>query len=114
VTVRLDVRDHRAALRVSDTGIGIAPDHLGRVFDRFWRSPEARERTLDGSGVGLALVRDLVQAQDGRIEVESRLGRGSTFTVYLPLARETEEEAARAARRRAAVDDQDPDLVRVG
>jgi two-component system, OmpR family, sensor histidine kinase BaeS len=113
VTVRLDVRGEGAALRVSDTGIGIAPEHLGRVFDRFWRAPQARERTLEGSGVGLALVRDLVQAQDGRIDVESRPGQGSTFTVHIPLAREAGEDAARIVRRRPAVDDQDADLVRV-
>jgi two-component system, OmpR family, sensor histidine kinase BaeS len=86
VTVRVEVKGGQAVLRVADTGIGIAPDQLPRVFDRFWRSPEARDRATDGSGVGLALVRDLALAQDGRVDVESRPGHGSTFSVYLPLA----------------------------
>jgi anti-anti-sigma factor len=86
VEVRLDVRGREAILRVSDSGIGIAPDHLGRIFDRFWRDPQARERVAEGSGVGLALVRDLALAHDGRVEVESRPGKGSTFTVLLPIA----------------------------
>ena len=81
-------------LQVADTGIGIAPEHIGRIFDRFWRAPESRDRAAEGSGVGLAVVRDLVVAQDGRIDVESRLGGGSTFSVFLPRA----EEARPAAR----------------
>jgi two-component system sensor histidine kinase BaeS len=86
VTIALEARDGDAVLRVADTGIGIAPEHLGRIFDRFWRVPETRERAAAGSGVGLALVRDLVIAHDGRVDVESRLGKGSTFSVHLPLA----------------------------
>jgi signal transduction histidine kinase len=82
--VTLEVRRGDAVLHVADTGIGIAPELLGRVFDRFWRAPEARERTLGGSGVGLALVRDLVLAHNGRVEVASRPGKGSTFSVWLP------------------------------
>jgi two-component system, OmpR family, sensor histidine kinase BaeS len=84
VDVTLEVRRGDAVLHVADTGIGIAPELLGRVFDRFWRAPEARERTLGGSGVGLALVRDLVLAHNGRVEVASRPGKGSTFSVWLP------------------------------
>jgi len=64
---------------------------LGRVFDRFWRAPEARERVAEGSGVGLALVRDLVLAQEGRVDVQSRPGHGSTFSVSIPLAVADEE-----------------------
>ncbi|HWT26178.1 MAG TPA: HAMP domain-containing sensor histidine kinase [Solirubrobacteraceae bacterium] len=86
VSVRVEVRGRHAVLRVADTGIGIPPELLARVFDRFWRAPEARDRAREGSGVGLALVRDLVVAQDGRVDVESRPGEGSTFSVFLPLA----------------------------
>jgi anti-anti-sigma factor len=87
VTVRLDVLDTEAVLEVMDSGIGIAPEFAGRIFDRFWRGPGARERAGHGSGVGLALVRDLVNAHGGRIEVESRAGVGSRFRVFLPLMR---------------------------
>ena len=92
VELRLELREGEAVLQVADTGIGIAPEHLARIFDRFWRDPAARERAAEGSGVGLALVRDLVLAHDGRVEAESRLGQGSTFTVFLPLTVEPEAE----------------------
>jgi anti-anti-sigma factor len=84
VAAQRDGRQWRFSVR--DNGIGIAPEHLGRIFDRFWRDPAARDRVADGSGVGLALVRDLVIAHDGRVEAESRPGRGSTFSVIIPLA----------------------------
>jgi len=86
VTVTLEVRGEEAVVEVADSGIGIAPEHLGRVFDRFWRSPEARARVSDGSGVGLALLSDLVGAHDGRVTVVSEPGQGTTFSVFLPLA----------------------------
>jgi signal transduction histidine kinase len=86
VLVRLETRGDAATLQVADTGIGIAPEHVSRVFDRFWRAPESKDRAEEGFGVGLALVRDLVVAQEGRVEVQSRLGKGSTFSVHLPLA----------------------------
>jgi two-component system sensor histidine kinase BaeS len=88
IAVRLEVRDGRAVVEVADTGIGIAPRDLDRVFDRFWRSADARARTADGSGVGLALVSDLVSAHDGRVTVASEPGRGTTFTVALPATAE--------------------------
>jgi two-component system sensor histidine kinase BaeS len=91
VDVRLEIRREYAVLQVADTGIGIDPEMLGRVFDRFWRAPEARERVTEGSGVGLALVRDLVLAQEGRVDVQSRPGHGSTFSVSIPLAATDEE-----------------------
>ena len=81
VTVRVVARGEHAVLEVEDTGIGIPPEYLGRVFDRFWRAPAARDRAVEGFGVGLAIVRDLTVAHDGRVEVESRPGRGSTFRV---------------------------------
>jgi two-component system sensor histidine kinase BaeS len=105
VSVRLAVRGREAAIAVTDSGMGIAPEHLGRIFDRFWRAPGAHERAAEGSGVGLALVSELVRAHGGRVEVSSRPGHGSCFTVLLPLAgpppaREPAATAARPALRR--------------
>jgi signal transduction histidine kinase len=72
-------------LKVSDTGQGIAPEDLPSIFDRFWRGDPARSRTEGvGGGLGLAIARQLVLAHGGRIEVESEVGRGTTFTVLLP------------------------------
>jgi anti-anti-sigma factor len=85
VTVALSRTEHEAVIEVSDTGIGIPHEQITRVFDRFWRSPDARARTAQGSGVGLALVRDLVLAHHGRVEVASRVGEGSRFRVHLPV-----------------------------
>ena len=74
----------RAVLTVEDTGIGIPEHELPRVFDRFHRIEGTRARTHEGSGIGLALVRDLVQLHGGEISVESRPARGTTFTVTIP------------------------------
>jgi two-component system sensor histidine kinase BaeS len=71
-------------VRVSDTGSGIAPEHLPHVFDRFWRADRSRSRTTGGRGLGLAIVRHLVEAHDGTVTVDSTPGAGTTFTVRLP------------------------------
>jgi signal transduction histidine kinase len=76
--------DH-VALRVRDTGVGIPPEDLSHLFERFHRGKAARGRTLEGSGIGLALVQELVKLHGGRVAVESATGQGSVFTVWLPL-----------------------------
>ena len=72
-------------LKVSDTGIGIAPEDLGRLFMKFFRTKEAEDRAIQGIGLGLAITRSIVEAHGGTILVESEPGRGSTFVVRLPL-----------------------------
>lgn len=74
----------RAVVTVADTGIGIAPEHLPHVFDRFWRADAARGRTTGGSGLGLAIARQIVTDHEGTIEVSSERGAGTTFTIRLP------------------------------
>jgi signal transduction histidine kinase len=73
-----------ARIVVTDTGVGIAPDELPRIFERFYRGTRASEARGSGSGLGLAIVRSIVEMHGGSVSVESRLGRGSTFTVTLP------------------------------
>jgi signal transduction histidine kinase len=81
---RGDSADSGVTILISDTGIGIAPEDLGRVFEEWQRvNGDAPER-VPGSGLGLPLVRRLAEALGGRVEVESELGRGSVFTVALP------------------------------
>jgi two-component system sensor histidine kinase BaeS len=70
---------------VADTGEGIAPEHLPHVFDRFYRTDEARSRDSGGAGLGLAIVREFVELMGGRVTVESTLGEGSRFSVFLPV-----------------------------
>lgn len=85
-SVAVDLEPYRdgALVRVSDTGVGIDATELPRIFDRFYRGSRANEARGSGSGLGLAIVRSIVDMHEGRITVESRVGRGSTFTVYLP------------------------------
>jgi signal transduction histidine kinase len=97
VVLRVRRQGDRAVLEVSDTGIGIAEDDLPRVFDRFWRSDRSRSRATGGSGIGLAVVRELVRAHDGEIAVTSNLGRGTTVRVVLAAAPAPAERAARPA-----------------
>ncbi len=78
------VRDGRASISVCDTGTGIAPNALPHIFERFYRVDTSRSR--GGSGLGLPIAKELVEAQDGTLSVESNVGKGSTFTLTLPLA----------------------------
>lgn len=70
---------------VVDTGAGIASNHLPRLFERFYRSDKARSRKEGGTGLGLAIVKHIVLAHNGSVDVTSELGKGSTFSIYLPL-----------------------------
>jgi PAS domain S-box-containing protein len=85
VTVTVGTEDGSAVLRVRDTGTGIPDADQPRLFERFHRVAGSRSRTHEGSGIGLALVAELVQVHGGTVEVESELGKGSTFVVRLPL-----------------------------
>jgi len=85
VVVRLSAVDGHAVLEVSDTGIGIPPESIPRIFERFYRVDKGRAREEGGTGLGLAIVKHVAQAHGGQVEVESRLGRGSTFRVRLPV-----------------------------
>lgn len=81
-------QDHADALiSVSDTGIGIAKEDLPRTFSRFWRSDASREMESGGLGVGLAVTKEIIDRHNGTITVESELGKGTTFTLRIPLHR---------------------------
>jgi two-component system, OmpR family, sensor kinase len=75
-----------AAFAVHDTGIGIAPEDVAHIFERFYRTDPARSRSAGGSGLGLSIVDWIVRTHNGSVRVESQVGQGSTFTVTLPLA----------------------------
>ena len=85
VTVRLLTEDQNALIQVQGTGIGIAAENQARVFDRFYRVSLDRSRHTGGAGLGLAIAQAIVQAHHGKIQVQSELGKGSRFTVQLPL-----------------------------
>jgi two-component system OmpR family sensor kinase len=85
VTVVLARSDNQALIHVQDTGIGIAPFEQTQIFDRFYRVNSDRSRHTGGSGLGLAIAKAIVQAHQGSLQVQSKLGKGSTFIIRLPL-----------------------------
>ena len=88
VSLDIDHDNDRAVLQVSDTGTGIAADQQTHLFDRFYRLEGARGRSREGSGIGLALVKELTHLHGGEISVTSQEGKGSCFSVALPLGRD--------------------------
>jgi two-component system phosphate regulon sensor histidine kinase PhoR len=86
ITLKACANAKEAHIEIQDTGLGIAEKDLPRIFERFFRADRARDRQDEGTGLGLSIVKHLAAAQHGRIEVSSSLGRGSQFTVTLPLA----------------------------
>lgn len=85
VVVSLERRGRQALLQVQDTGVGIPAEHLAHIFERFYRVDKARSRAEGGFGLGLAICDWIVRAHNGKIEVESAVGRGTTFKVWLPV-----------------------------
>ena len=104
ITLKLCRENGYASVSVKDTGIGISEEDLGKVFSRFWRADAARTGVSGGLGIGLSLVREVVDQHRGDVSVDSVLGEGSTFTINIPLAPESAPQALpsqRGARRMA-------------
>jgi signal transduction histidine kinase len=87
--LRLDVRENARTgmveVKVSDSGVGIPPDRLRLIFEPFYTTKEPDEHGHGGTGLGLSVCRQIIEQHQGRIRVESVVGKGSTFTVKLPL-----------------------------
>ncbi len=92
VSARPLLEQSRVELVVRDTGIGIRPEDLPRIFERFWKADSSRQRDGEGSGLGLAIARHVVEAHGGSIRVVSEPRRGATFIVELPAAPATPPE----------------------
>ncbi|WP_306215848.1 chemotaxis protein CheB [Actinoplanes sp. RD1] len=112
ITITVGLRANHAELRVADTGVGIAADEIPHLFQRFHRIRGTLARSHEGSGIGLALVQELVRLHRGSVRVRSTPGKGTTFTVWLPLAqRRTSHVGAgtgtgpRPSRRQAFADE---------
>jgi len=84
VTVRIAEREGMFRVSVEDTGPGIDPKHLPRLFERFYRADKGRSRDMGGTGLGLSIVKHLVETMGGNVSVESAPGRGTTFSFTLP------------------------------
>ncbi len=103
VTVRLSDRDQEhAELQVSDTGVGIPEEAMSRLFERFYRIENQQGRTLEGTGIGLALVQELVRLHGGSVSAESEVGRGTTFRVILRKGHQHLDPVRIAAAREGA------------
>jgi len=89
VTLSLDRLDGEIHIVVQDTGIGIPEEALPHLFQEFYRAPNAKAIETEGTGLGLSIIKDIIERFGGRITVESKLGEGTTFHVFLPLARST-------------------------
>jgi signal transduction histidine kinase len=85
VRLRTTVREGRIAIEVSDTGIGMTADEVEHIFDMFYRAEPARPVDMGGVGLGLSIVKMIVEAHNGVINVASQPGKGSVFTILLPL-----------------------------
>jgi two-component system phosphate regulon sensor histidine kinase PhoR len=83
ITTRLTVKGGSIAISVSDNGPGIEPEHLPRIFERFYRVDKARSREVGGTGLGLAIAKHIIEAHGSRIHVSSELGKGTTFSFDL-------------------------------
>lgn len=84
IDIRLTSKRDTVEVRIRDTGMGIAEEHLSRLFDRFYRVDHSRTREIEGTGLGLSIVQQVVQLHKGTVKVESEEGIGTTFTVTLP------------------------------
>ena len=84
VKVEIIPQNQKVKIRVSDTGIGIPKEHINRIFERFYVVDKARSRQLGGTGLGLSIVKHIVLLHNGEISVDSKIGKGTTFTIILP------------------------------
>lgn len=83
--VSVGERDGKAFVSVADTGIGIAPEHQSRIFERFYRVDKSHSKASGGTGLGLSIVKHAVAYHHGTVTLDSREGEGTTFTLRLPL-----------------------------
>ncbi|MFC1878958.1 ATP-binding protein, partial [Chloroflexota bacterium] len=92
VAVTISNDDHQICLNISDTGIGIDPVDMPHIFERFYRGKRVRQSKVSGTGLGLAIVKGIVELHNGSIKVESDIGKGSQFYIYLPIRKGDDDE----------------------
>ncbi len=104
IHIKVFIHDTELVISVQDHGVGIAKEHLPRLFERFYRADKARSRKLGGTGLGLAIVKHVVQAHGGYATVESTPGKGSTFSLHLPKGINPTNELPRSRASRISFD----------
>ena len=85
VEIMVDRKGEEAVLCVKDNGIGIAPEHQDRVFERFYRVDKSHSKSSGGTGLGLSIVKHAVQYHHGKLELKSEIGKGTEITVHFPI-----------------------------
>jgi signal transduction histidine kinase len=90
-------RIEEVELTVEDRGIGIGKDEIKHIFEPFYRSPAVNESGIHGTGLGLPLARTIVEAMGGRLTAKSELGKGSSFSIHLPVAQKRTQEGTQSA-----------------
>ena len=98
VTLKVSKGDIMASIQVKDTGIGLSTEEAKRVFDRFWRADEGRNRAQGGLGVGLSVVKEIVDRHNGWVRVEGKKGEGATFTILIPLYEDRSQPAGKQGK----------------
>ena len=99
VTVRVERGDIMASISVQDTGIGLTPDEAKMVFSRFWRADAGRTRESGGLGIGLSVVKEIVERHNGWVQVEGRKGEGACFTIHIPLYQGDEQQRGQKSQK---------------
>lgn len=99
VTVRVKRGDIMASISVQDTGIGLSPDEAKMVFSRFWRADAGRTRESGGLGIGLSVVKEIVDRHSGWVQVEGRKGEGACFTIHIPLYHDDEQQKGQKSQK---------------
>ena len=85
VKISLKKKDNRAEIVIKDTGIGIPHEHQSRIFERFYRVDKSHSKEVGGTGLGLSIVKHAIKLHSGEIGVKSQVGKGTTFTIKLPI-----------------------------
>lgn len=99
ITVRVKRGDIMASIAVQDTGIGLSPEEAKMVFSRFWRADAGRTRESGGLGIGLSVVKEIVERHNGWVQVEGRKGAGACFTIHIPLYQEETQQKGQKAQK---------------
>lgn len=99
ITVRVKRGDIMASISVQDTGIGLSPDEAKMVFSRFWRADAGRTRESGGLGIGLSVVKEIVERHNGWVQVEGRKGEGACFTIHIPLYKGDDQQKSQKSQK---------------